>query len=196
MMVLLGLDGCVPCQATPFQAAVYLSLKTPLTWNNTAVKLYGPSAEVSTLIGWRVCKRLGKIPIELLRGHCVQTRIGKILVLVCHESVLFSSRSQKNLKDELWTSLREQFRREATVEPRPRYAVILTHWQAGAGSSGGAFINAAANLAAETGLTVVTAMRTPKASLEDAADRFVVSGTHADRVATLLVEDTLEEPGA
>jgi hypothetical protein len=193
--VLLGLDGCVPCEATPFQAATHLSPgKKRITLEKTAVKLYGPSAELATLIGWRVCNQVGEIPKELLVGHCVQTSIGKLLVFVCHESVLFSSRSQKNLQDELWISLRDHFRRKAIAEPRPRYAVILTHWQAGSGHSGGTFLNAATNLATETGITVVTAMRTPIAQLEDAALRFVVLGPDSDRVATLLVEDTWKEP--
>lgn len=112
------------------------------------------------------------------------------MILVCHEAILFSGRSQTDLKDDLAISIREGLTRGAKNEPRPRYIVVLTHWQDGRWRSGKTFAAAGAALAEETGSTVVMTMRAPKENLQTAAERFAVLGPNADRVATLLVEDT------
>jgi hypothetical protein len=130
------------------------------------------------------------MPAELFQGHLAQTSVGVVLVLVCHELVLFSGRSIKNLRDDVGLAMRKQFAQAATCKPKPRYIVVPTHWQDVKPRSGIPFRDAASKLAMETGATVVLTMRSPKKSLGAAARLYDVHGEREGRVATLLVEDT------
>jgi hypothetical protein len=55
-------------------------------------------------------------------------------------------------------------------------------------------LDAARHLAKEYGLTSVVTSFTPREELEAVAARYSVQGPRAERVATLLVEDTWERP--
>ncbi len=186
MALLLGVDACVPGIAVPVQAVVHLGEERSVSLTNTAIKVY-PS-ENGCLFGWHVCEAEGELIPELLQGHIANTHVGKVLVLVCHELVLFSGRSESNLTNSLGLAMRERYRQAATLNPPARYVVVPTHWQDE--RSGGSFINAAFELSKESGATVVLTMRAPKISLEAVANRFAVVGPNSDRVVTLLVEDT------
>ena len=97
--------------------------------------------------------------------------------------------SLANLKSDLGLCIREHFRNALMTEPRPAYILMATHWN---GKRGGeAFRTAAQYLSERSGATVVFTMRTPKSDLESTAERFESLGPRADKVATLLVEDTL-----
>jgi hypothetical protein len=158
-----------------------------VTLANTAIKVY--DVERDNLFGWGICQESNCFASDLFEGHIAQTSIGMVLVMVCHEAVLFSGRSESNLSNTLGLAIRERFRQAATTSPAPRYIAIPTHWQDE--RSSGTFINAASNLAEESGATVVMAMRAPKASLVTVAHRFAVQGPKSESVVTLLVEDTL-----
>jgi hypothetical protein len=184
--ILLGVDGCLPGVALPLQTVVHLGAERSASLSNTAIKVY-PS-ENGYLLGWLLCEDAGEMLPDLFQGHIAQTSAGTILVLVCHELVLFSGRSESNLSNGLGLAIRERYRKAATTDPRPRYIVVPTHWQDA--RTGGSFINAASELAAESEATVVMTMRAPRASLATVANRFAVQGPNAPRVITLLVEDT------
>jgi len=111
-----------------------------------------------------------------------------VLVLVCHEAVIFSGRSRAVLKDQLGLRIRQHFMEQAEIEPRPRYVLMATHWL-GAGS-GPTFLDAARYIADEMDATVITTAFAPREELEDVAHRFPVQVPEADKVATLLLEDT------
>jgi hypothetical protein len=186
--VLLGLDGCIPGEATPLQTVVRLTGRSA---DQAAVKLYPAGSEKDTLLGWALCRAADGVLPELIQGHRVSTRVGIMLLLVCHEAAIFSGRSRAVLKDDLGLRVRRHFLEQAAVEPRPRYALMATHWLGTA--SGPTFRDAARYLAEETGVTTVTTSFAPCGQLEDVARRFPVQGPNADRVVTLLVEDTWGE---
>lgn len=184
--ILLGVDACIPGEVVPLQAVVHIGLNRSATLSNFAIKVY--PTENGHLFGWRICEAEGELIPELFQGHVAHTGVGKVLVLVCHELVLFSGRSESNLTNPLGLAIRKHYRQAATLDPPARYVVVPTHWQDE--RSGGSFLNAASELSEESGATVVLTMRAPKMSLEAVANRFAAQGPNADRVVTLLVEDT------
>jgi hypothetical protein len=117
--VLLGVDGCVPGEATPLQSVLHLGGPSP---GQATVKLYPASGERGTLLGWTLCRAEGGIPIELAAGRRAATRAGVVLVLACHEAAIFSGRSRAVLKDELGLLLRRYFLEQVRLEPAARYA--------------------------------------------------------------------------
>ena len=124
-----------------------------------------------------------------MRGHLVQSRAGSILVLVCHEAILFSGRSQSNLRHELGVEIREFFRRTFLTDPQPRYILIASHCQ---DSRSGPFLNAIRQIRETTESTVLLTTHAPKELLAQVAGWFPPQGPHAGQIATLLVEDTLD----
>jgi hypothetical protein len=120
-------------------------------------------------------------------GQCQESHV-VVLVLVCHEAVLFSARSRAVLKDELGIRIREHLLKQAKADPPPRYILMATHWLSK--TAGPVFLDAARFLAAETGATAITTCFAPSHELDAVAQRFCVQGTNAERVATLSVEDT------
>lgn len=186
--VLLGLDGCVPGEATPLQAVVRLAGTSA---GQATVKLYPAGGERDTLLGWALCRAADGVPPELVQGRRASTRAGIILPLVCHEAAIFSGRSRAVLKDDLGLRVRRHFLEQAGLEPRPRFVLIATHWL-GTGS-GPTFRDAARYLADEMRATVVTTTFAPRGELEEVARQFRVQGPDAERAATLLVEDTWGE---
>jgi hypothetical protein len=72
-----------------------------------------------------------------------------------------------------------------------RHILVATHWLGA--ESGPTFGDAARYLAEETGATVVTTTCSPRWELEHVATRFPVVGPDAEKVVTLLVEDTWVE---
>ena len=195
MEMLLGVDGCIPGRSTHLQAVVHLQGKPTVALANTTIKIYPTGEESSSLVGWRVCSNLDGVPDEFVKSRRVKTTVGTILVLVCNDAAIFSARSRSNLGSKLGLAIREHFLKQASITPAPNYVLIATHWQGinpDTGRwSGEAFRQAADFLAKETGATAVTTMRTPKSDLVSAATRFCVVGTRKDKVATLLVGDTL-----
>jgi hypothetical protein len=192
---LIGVDGSASCQATPLQTVVYLNGRPTLSLANTTVKLYPTQEEQESLIGWRICQDLGTVPSEFEQARRVQTKVGPILVLVCNDAIVFSSRSRANVRDEIRVAIGEHLSQQALTGPRVRYVVLATHWLGTTntgGLSGATFDNAASNLADETGATVIISMHTGRSQLMQTANRFGIRGPFADRVATVLVEDTLE----
>ncbi len=195
MEMLLGVDGCIPGQSTHLQAVVHLKGKPTVALANTTIKIYPTGAEASLLVGWRVCSNLDGVPDEFVKSRRVKTTVGTILVLVCNDAAIFSARSRSNLGSKLGLAIREHFLKQASISPAPNYLLMATHWQGinpDTGRwSGEAFRQAADFLANETGATVVTTLRAPKSELVAAANRFRVVGSREDKVATLLVSDTL-----
>jgi hypothetical protein len=155
------------------------------------VKLYPAGGERDTLLGWVLCRAAGGLSPDLSGVRRVATRAGVVLVLVCHEAALFSGRSRAVLKDELGLLLRRHFLEQARLQPAARYALLATHWLGA--RSGPTFRDAARYLAEEVGLTAVITTFAPRADLEGVARRSPVQGPRAERVATLLVEDTWGE---
>lgn len=190
---LLGVDGCVRGEATPLQAIVHLKKRPEVSFPNAAVKIYPAPEESRHLIGWLICEAFAAIPAELAEGRIATTSIGRVLNLVCHDAAIFSARFRANARDDLKLAIRDRFLEQATAGVGVDYVLIATHWQGMNAQtsrwSGNAFREAAAFLAAETGATVVTTMRTPLRTMEQAAERFEVIGLRSDRVATLLVSD-------
>ena len=185
--VLLGVDGCIPGQATPLQTVVHLNGRSKITAANTTVKIYpAPGDERQALLGWRICDVMQEIPSPLKQARCVQTQVGPMLVLVCFDAGLFSPRSLANLQDPLKLQIREHFLQKAKEPPKPRYIVIATHCLDS--RSGQSFINAAEYLEAQTGATVVTTTFAPGKELERVGQRFPVRGIRTNKVATLLIE--------
>jgi hypothetical protein len=115
MEVLLGVDGCVPGEVTPFQSVIHLGGTSP---SRTALKLYPAGGEKDTLLGWALCQDAGGIPHNLRGVHRMQTAAGVVLVLVCHEAAIFSGRSRAVLKYELGLRLRRYFTEQARRSPR------------------------------------------------------------------------------
>jgi hypothetical protein len=189
--LLLGVDGCVPDQATPLQTVVHLGgILRRATTGNTTVKLYPMGGENRFLLGWEATLAAAYVPEALAQARRVVTANGWFVVLVCNDACLFSNRSRKNLENPISIRIREHFLEAATALPRPAFILLATHHQAGP-RSGSAFKNAASNLAEETGATVLTTMFTRQGELEMMADYFPIRGGRADEVVTLLVEDTL-----
>lgn len=189
--ILLGIDGCVPGQATPLQALVHLSDNlTAATTANTTLKLYPNSGERDSLLGWLATEVAGEVPMELAQARRAMTAVGSFLAAVCQDACLFSARSLANLENQTGIRIRNHFVESATATPRPEFALIATHYQED--RSGNVFKNAAARLAKMTGSTVVTTMFAPQDELEAMAWAFPIHGPCADEVVTLLVEDTLE----
>ena len=186
--VLLGIDGCVAGEATPFQGVVHLAGGgRTATAANTTLKLYPSNGEKESLVGWRVVSQLGDVPVELGQARRIATTAGWFLVLVCHDACVFSARSQANLKDGIRLTIRKHFKEAA--ETCPAFTLIATHTQ-DAPRSGGVFKNAATVIAKETGGTVVTTMFAPAKMMEEIASSFPVRGDRGDEVVTLLVEDS------
>ncbi|MFL5241558.1 MAG: hypothetical protein ACJ8FY_05575 [Gemmataceae bacterium] len=194
MELLLGVDGCVAGEATHLQTVAHLKGKPEVSLDNTTVKLYPAGDERDSLIGWRICNALRRVPEDLAKARRVQTSLGTILVLVCNDAAIFSARSRSNLGNSLGLAIRDHFTEQSRAEPRPAYILIATHWQGTNPKtgrwSGEAFRQAANYLTKETGATVVTTMRTPRQEFALAADRFPIVGPRSEKVATLLVSDT------
>jgi hypothetical protein len=187
--LLLGLDACVPNEATPFQSVVHLAgASRRATAANTTLKLYPNDGESAWLVGWLLASAQGGVPAELAAARRVQTAAGLFLVLVCHDACLFSARSRARLEDVTGLAVREHFDQAATAQPRPDFVLLATHHQ-GTVRSGGIFKNVAALLAEETGAAVTTTFA-PATALEEIAWRFPTRGRRADEVVTVLVEDT------
>ena len=187
--VLLGVDGCLAGVATPLQTVFHLCDGVSASY--PAVKLYpSPGGESGSLLGWAACCQAEGVPDDLARGRRVRTRVGDILALVCFDAGLFSGRSRTLTKDPVRLEVRSHFVRQASGDTPVDYVLIATHHQAG--MSGKSFQNAAGHLAESTGATVVTTMFAPRNELDSVATRFRVLGPKADRVATLLAEDTLD----
>lgn len=190
--ILLGLDCCVPGEATPLQSVVYLAREPRMaTTVNTTIKLYPNNGESATLAGWLLTEAIGEVPVELTQARRIRTTAGMVLTLVCHDACLFSSRSRANLRDQTGLRIRAHFEEAAVAEPIPKFALLATHIQEST-RSGGIFKNAAAALVENAGLTAVTTMFTPKDMLEEMARSFPPLGDRADKVVTVLVEDTWE----
>jgi hypothetical protein len=188
MELLLGVDGCICGRTTHLQTIVHFRSHRQVALRNTTVKLYPAPGEAGSLVGWRICEDLGHVPEELAIARRVETSVGTILVLVCHEAAIFSRRSFSNLRVPLKLSIREHFIRRSQTEPRPTYVLIATHWNSS--KSGQAFRHAAKFLSEETNATVVTTTRAPRSELASAARRFDIIGPGKEKVATLLVSDT------
>jgi hypothetical protein len=190
--VLLGVDGCLAGVATPLQTIFHLRDGVPAS--HPAVKLYpSPGGESGSLLGWAACCHAAGVPEELVPGRRVRTHVGDFLALVCFDAGVFSGRSRALTTDPVRLAVRSHFVREAGGDTPVDYVLIATHHQMGA--SGKSFQNAASHLAESTGATVVTTMFAPRDELDLVATRFRVLGPRADRVVTLLVEDTLGEEG-
>ncbi len=189
MEMLLGVDGCVAGRTTHLQTVVHLQGQRQVSLRSATIKLYPAGAESESLIGWHFCSTEGRIPDELALGRRVQTSVGAILVLVCNDAAIFSARSRSNLRDPLKLSIRQHFLDRANIEPIPSYILIATHWNSS--RSGESFRQAASYLNAETGATVVITTRAPRDELASVASRFGIVGPRSEKVATLLVRDTL-----
>lgn len=189
MEMLVGVDGCVRGQIPHLQTIVHVHGRIEPSLESTTVKLYPIEDEKPSLIGWKICEELCRVPEKLSPARRVQTGVGLVLVLVCNDAAIFGARSRANLKLELKKAIRTHFLQQSVEEPRPAYILIATHWQAGA-SGGNAFRQAADYLCAETGSTAVITMRAPRAELRAAAHHFEVEGPRKEKVATLLVRDT------
>jgi hypothetical protein len=192
--MLVGVDGAECAVATHLQTVVHLRGEPQFSLRNTAIKIYPTSGERPTLAGWQVCTALKRIPEDLASGRRMHTAAGTVLVLVCNDAAIFGARSKSNLGSKLGLAIRQHFLDQARKDPRPKYILIATHWQGKRRKtsrwSGEPFRQAAQYLADETGATVVTTMRSPRPQLAEAAGRFSVVGPRADKVASLLVEDT------
>ena len=193
MEMLLGADGCVPGQTTHLQTVIHLQGQPEVSLTNTTVKVYPTNHEASFLVGWRVCKALGRVPDELALARRVQTAAGTIMVLVCNDAILLKGSSRRELTDNLKIEIRQHLQNQALAEPLPNYIVLATHWQGTNPKtgrwSGEAFRQAANYLTKEAGATVVTTMRTPRQEFALAADRFRIVGPRSENVATLLVSN-------
>jgi hypothetical protein len=207
--ILVGVDGCLAGRKSPLQTVVHLRGEPRICLPNVAIKIY-PSGkgEESSLIGWRICRKLKRIPDEFTPGRRVQTAVGTILVLVCHDAAIFSGRSRKNAgrqfsghsqrsaTSQLRLQIREHFLHLGMMEPRPTYILVATHWQQKSLKDGRlhdpTFRNATEYLSKTTGATVVITMRALKNELDDVAGLFEVVGPRKDKVATLIVEETQE----
>ncbi len=108
--VLLGLDGCVPGEATPLQAIVPLAGTSA---GPAVVKLYPAGGEKDTLLGWALCRAADAVPPDLAQARRASTRAGVVLPLVCHEAAIFSGRSRAVLKDALGLRIRRHFLEQA-----------------------------------------------------------------------------------
>lgn len=187
---LLGVDGCLVGVATPLQTMFHLCDGVPAS--HPAVKLYpSPGGEGGSLLGWAACCHAAGVPDDLARGRRICTRVGDVLALVCFDAGVFSGRSRTLTKDPVRLAVRNHFVRQAGGDTPVDYILIATHHQSGA--SGKSFQNAAGHLAESTGATVVTTMFAPRDEIGSMATRFRVLGPKADRVVTLLVEDTLDD---
>lgn len=190
--LLLGVDACVPGEATPWQSVVHLAgAARQATAANASVKLYPAGDEAAWLVGWLLASAQGGVPPELAVTRRVPTAAGLFLVLVCNDACLFSGRSRATLEDATGLAVRDHLDQAASAEPRPDFALLATHHQETV-RSGGVFKNAAARLVEETGVTAVTTTFAPAALLEEVAWAFSVRGRRRDEVVTLLVEDTWE----
>jgi hypothetical protein len=194
MEVLLGVDGCIPGDTTRLQTVVHLRGRPHVSLSNTAVKVYPTDEEASSLVGWRICKGLGHFPDQLAPARRPHTMAGTIMVLVCYDAILLKGYSRRKITDSLKIKIRQHLQNQASLEPRPVYIILATHWQGTNPKtgrwSGETFRKAADYLAEETGATVVTTMRTPRHEFALAADRFRIVGPRKEKVATLLVSDT------
>jgi hypothetical protein len=191
MEMLLGVDGCIGGQATHLKTVVHLRGQREVSLQNTTIKLYPTGDESESLIGWHLCHAQGRVPDELAEARRVQTSVGTILVLVCNDAAIFSARSLSNLRDPLKLLIRRHFLDQASNEPKPAYILLATHWNSS--RTGEAFRQAARYLDEKTGATVIATMRTTRDDLESAARRFAIIGPQAEKVATLLVTDTLRQ---
>jgi hypothetical protein len=195
--MLVGVDGCLCGRATHLQTVVHLQGQPQVSLANTTAKLYPTEGERRSLLGWRLCKSLERVPEELTLARRIHTAAGMFLVLVCNDATLLKGYSRKPLKDPMKLRIRQHLLDQAMDKPRPEYILIATHWQGTNPEtgkwSGDGFRQAADYLAAQTGATVVTTMRAPLQELAPAACRFPVVGPRAEKVATLLVRDTTNE---
>jgi hypothetical protein len=195
--MLVGVDGCLRGRATHLQTVMHLQGEPHPSLAKTTVKLYPTKEERATLAGWRLCEAQSQIPNELTLSRRVRTAAGTVLVLVCNDATIFLGRSRSNIKSDLRLAIRRHFMEQALAEPRPEYVLIATHWHGTNPKTGrwwgDTFRQAADYLTSLTGATVVTTMRAPLRELSTAAHRFGVIGQRADKVATLLVQDTFEE---
>lgn len=191
--VLLGLDGSLPSGALAAQTVALWGGDGRLSPENVAVKLNPAVGEEGHLFGWLVCGELGLVPPEFAQGRRLRTTAGLVLALVCNDAVVFTNRARGH--PQLTATRRrvaDHLRGQAAGSPSPKYVLIATHWQGWTekgGQSGQSFIEAAGDLTARTGATVVTTLFAPGDELDKFADRFRVVGPKADRVVTLLVED-------
>ena len=189
---LIGVDGCVPGEATPLQCVLHVKHSGAiLDERNTTMKLYPNNGESRSLVGWLAACDSDSVPPELTCARRIRTSAGDFLVLVCHDACLFSARSRANVADRIRLQIRKHFDQEANRSPPLDFVLIATHHQESR-SSGGVFKNAAKTLAKETGATVITTMFCPSAGMATIAEHFPVQGERAGDIVTLLVADTLE----
>lgn len=179
--LLLGVDGCVHRECTPVQLAVALVGRG----RKVIIKRYPSPSEVAALTAWRICRDLEALPGWLKTDRTVAFRAGKGLGLICHEAVVFSARSRKNVVDPVRRSIRADI---SDQYAGCDLAFVQAHWIGGP-RSGGSFKDSLARLSAQA-KTAVFATFAPEAELERVAERFAPRGQHAARVGTLLVRAT------
>lgn len=185
--MLVGIDGCVQGQSIPFQAIQFMKGRPEASLESIACKVHPNGKESESLISWQVCDEFGEVPPELLLARCIDSRAGRIMPLVCHDAVLFSSRSESNLRNSTSLVIRNALSKKIDESQPIRFVIIAAHWNDR--RSGGSFKNAMANISQRTGATVVLTTRAPRSQLCEVADKFSCVGPEADSVATLLVED-------
>lgn len=188
--VLLGIDACVPGEATPIQTVVHFPANARLLSSaQTIMKLLPKGRESEFLMGWLLTQRRGMVPDQLAQTRRVETRVGLFLVLVDHDSYVFSANARLQPTDPASVCIRKHLQKAATTKPRPDFILLSTH-QHETHYSGAVFKNAAQLLAKKTGSTVITTLFAPKRDLARMAECFRTHGKRADAVVTLLVEDT------
>lgn len=189
--MLVGLDLCAG-HGTPNRHRPSLQTLVRLPprgeWvHNAAIKLHPARGE--ELAARTVCQELGHVPDGLIQVHTLTTCVGTLLVLVCHEAVLFTKSFARHLRDSTSLAVRQRLWQMAANEPRPGYMVLASHCQSSKTRCGTAFQQTAQRLADISGATVLLTMHAHARELAEMATRCAGLTPNSPEAATLLVHD-------